>query len=491
MSQLKKIPFFLLLLPLFFCLHGGLQDYEVLSLTEVLLIGFYICIALVLVFLLAWLITKNKANAALVTFYAGMLYLFFGALQDWLQSISFLSFLNRYIILLPLMAITILALVYFLKRKPALQKQLFIYLNFLLIIYCLLDAGLLLTKMQRNHNRGWAHVSFDYKKVKAKPDVYYLLFDEYPGYNSLQSAFGFKNDSLYSFLQANGFKILPTFSNYNFTIFSMSSIFNMQYVNDDYNHQHQLVNQRDFRNRFTEIKNAEVFSIFNSMGYQLKNYSVFDVGKQVCVDPDKSFLPVHSKVLTNKMFHNRLRKNIGWWFNGTLLQQAFSNTDPIYNADAINNNIISLVNKSVAEKSGKPTFCYAHLTMPHAPYFRDSSGTLINKNNLAIDLTDTRHFLSYLKYTNTVMSAMVKNIVQQNPQAIIVVMSDHGFRDYNHHKELHLPSFDNICAVRFPDKNFLPYKDSLSSVNFLRYVFNSQYGQQIPYLKDSTTWVNY
>jgi len=490
MNRLKKIPFFIFLLPVFFCLHGLLENFEVLSLPEVLLTGFYICLALALLFLVLWLITKNKQHAALGSFYAGVCYLFFGAIQDWLQNIAWLSFLNRYLVLLPFLFISLAALLYFLKRKPALYRKLFLYLNMLLIIYCLVDTALLLNRSFSSQKNSISSVSFDQEKVVSKPDVYYLLFDEYPGYKSLQSATGFKNDSLYSFLQHKGFTILPTFSNYNFTMFSMSSIFNMQYVEGNYNHDHDSATQQDFRNRFREIKNASVFSIYRSMGYRFENYSIFDIGDQTCIDPQRSFLPVHSRVLTTKMLHYRLRKHIGWWFRGTMLQDIFVNKEPIYYTDQINNDIINALNKSLLKKNGQPTFCYAHFMMPHAPYFRDSSGALISKNQ-RINLMDDQYFLPYLKYTNTVISSLVNKIVQHNPSAIVIVMSDHGFRDYKDHQRVNSPAFDNICALRLPGNDPLPGTTIRSTVNFFRYLFNKGYNQQIPYLKDSTTWIKY
>ena len=492
MNLLKKIPFFLFLLPVFFCLHGGLEDFGVISLAEVSVIGFYISIALALLCLFFFLITKSTTTALLVSFYTGAFYLFFGALQDWLSGIYFLSFLNRYIILLPFLFISSWTLLYFFKKNTTVQKKIFLYINCLLIIYCVLDAGLLISKSFNYKKLQESKILFNYKKVTVKPDVYYLLFDEYPGYSSLESGFGFKNDSLYDFFRQQQFKILPTYSNYNFTIFSISSIFNMQYVKDDYNHDHEITDQRDFRNRFNEIKNAEVFSIYNRMGYKIENYSIFDVGNQSCVNPDKSFLPVHSRVLTTKMLHNRLIKNIGWWFNGTWLENIFKKPEAIYQADETNQDIEKKLQQSLLQKNSNPIFYYAHLVMPHAPYFRDSSGTLLNKKYAgSVSLNDTEYFLDYLKYTNKVIRSLVNNIVTHNPSAIVIVMSDHGFRDYNHHKDYHAPAFNNICAVRFPDKDTIPDKDSFSTVNFFRYVFNCEYNQQIPYLKDSTIWLNY
>lgn len=489
MSLLKKIPFFLLLLPVFFCLHGAVENFGVLGITEVLLIGLYIGIALLLCYLLMQLFTKDKMNAAIISFLAGLIYLFFGALHDWLKNQALFSFMQRYLVLLPVLLLALITLYYFLKRKEGFRNKIFLYLNWLLIIYCLLDAGLLVSKTF-NSNKSNA-VAFDIKKVSSKPNLYYLLFDEYPGYQSLQAAFGFKNDGLYQFLQGRGFTIQPSFSNYNFTAFSMSSIFNMQYVAGEYDREHQLSDQEDFRKRFTEIRHGQVFDVFRSMGYRIENYSLFDVGISSAINADHSFLPVHARVLTGKMLHNRLRKDIGWWFNGTMLRNSFTYRDPIYGADKTNNEILEKINSSLVSKSDQPKFCYAHFTMPHSPYFRDSAGALISKDNpQAADLSDTKYFLPYLKYTNSVIVSLVNKITQQDPAAIIVIMSDHGFRDYNHHRQFYQPAFDNICAVKLPGLPALP-KAPKSGVNFFRYLFNSSYGQQIPYLKDSTIWINY
>lgn len=492
MNLLKRIPFFLFLLPVFFCLHGALENFGVLNITEVPLIGLYIGIALALLFLLLWFITKNKMTAAIISFLVGLIYLFFGALHDWLKSHPFFSFVQRYLVLLPVLLLALLILHYFLKRKETFRNKIFLYLNWLLIIYCLVDGGLLAKRSFYSKKSNIPAVAFDLKKVAIKPNVYYLLFDEYPGYKSLEAAFGFKNDSLYHFLQGHGFTIQPSVSNYNFTAFSMSSIFNMQYLSGQYNHEHQLGEQEDFRKRFIEIRNGEVFSVFRSMGYRIENYSLFDVGNSSSINAAYSFFPVHTRVLTGKMLHNRLRKDLGWRFHRTRFQNSFFYEDPIYRADETNNEILKKIGSSLSANSSEPKFCYAHFTMPHSPYFRDSAGTLLNKiHQLPINLSNTKYFLPYLKYTNTVIVSLVNKIVQQDPSAIIVIMSDHGFRDYNNHKQFYPPAFDNICAVKFPDNNTLPYKDSLSTVNFFRYVFNSQYGQQIPYLKDSTIWLNY
>jgi hypothetical protein len=492
LQYFKSIPFFLFLLPVFFCLHGVLEIYGGIYFSETFVLALGIYAGMAMLYLLVFFILKNSRSASIICFYISLLYLFFGAMQDWILDKPFLLWLHKYSVLLPVLAISIFCLAYLLKKNTTAQKKIFLFLNFLLIIYCVVDAALLLNKSLDSKKTAWSDISFDDSKVKARPNVYYLLFDEYPGYKSLQTKFGFQNDSLYHFLQGKGFKILPSVSNYNLTFFSMSAIFNMQYVDSNFINERKMTDLHDYQQRFLEIKNGEVFDLYKSMGYQIENYSVFDIGDEICINAEKTFLPKHSRALIAKMLHHRLIKNIGWWFNGTMFQKIFSYKEGIYYVDETNFKIEKGIKESLKQNSPKPKFLYAHFLMPHPPYFRDSSGALLrSEKGQVINTSDKKHFLPYLKYTNSFIGSLVSNIVQQDPSAIIVVMSDHGFRDYEKHTQFQQDAFDNICAVKFPDNNFLPYNDSLNNVNFFRYVFNCEYGQQIPYLKNNAIWLNY
>ena len=492
MNLLKKIPFFLFLLPVFFCLHGILEIYGGIYFSETVTLALGIYLGMATLYLLLFFITRNIQSASLICFYISLLYLFFGAMQDWIQTKSFLLWLHKYSVLIPLLLISIFGLGYLLKKNVAAQKKIFLFLNFLLIIYCVVDAALLLNKSLTNKKAAWANITFNQTKVKARPNVYYLLFDEYPGYKTLDTKFGFKNDSLYNSLKSNGFKILPSVSNYNLTFFSMSAVFNMRYVDSNYIHQRKITDLHDYQQRFLEIKNAQVFSLYKSMGYQVENYSIFDVGDQICINAENTFLPKHNHALVAKMLHHRLIKDIGWWFNGTILKNMFAYKEGIYYVDETNLKIEQSIKESLEQKSDNPKFCYAHFLMPHPPFFRDSLGALIkNEKGQVINSSDKKYFLTYLKYTNSFISSLINNIVQKDSSAIVLVMSDHGYRDYEKSREFNATAFDNICAIKFPDNNFLPYNEPLNLVNFFRYVFNCEYGQQIPYLKDSTIWLNY
>ncbi|MBK9532503.1 MAG: hypothetical protein IPO42_12130 [Chitinophagaceae bacterium] len=70
-------------------------------------------------------------------------------------------------------------------------------------------------------------------------------------------------------------------------------------------------------------------------------------------------------------------------------------------------------------------------------------------------------------------------------------MSDHGFRYYKNRQHFEPLNFDNICAIRYPGKPLLPFREKWSMVNLFPYVFNSFYNQQLPYLADSSIVLRY
>ncbi len=486
MKLIKTIPLFPFLLVLFFCLHGSVENYGYIDLSEVLMIGVVTLAVVSISIALVWLFTKDLLFASLICFFISLWYLFFGAIQDWLGSHSFLFFLQKFSVLLPLLFASTIVWIIFIKRKKTLCPRLMFYFNVLLLVYCLIDAAMVSYKyFTEKVATATANLDFDAARVRAKPSVYFLLFDEYPGYESLQKGFGYSNDSLYNYLQARGFRILPTFSNYDYTIFSMSSILNMQYVDPHYDP--YSLTQRDFQLRTNEIRNARAVQWFKQIGYRFQNYSIFDIAGQHSVSDQNSFLPVHSRLLTDKILHNRIIRVFPGLFREGKFALPFLKQDYLYRHDIDNKFSERKVMESAAEADKSPKFCYAHFAMPHGPFYRDSLGRSNPDSLLEDNFTCTKDlFLSYVKYSNTVMRKMIDQIVQRDPNAIVISASDHGYHPFEAGRPDHPFNFNNICAVRLPDKNYLPMKDKWSMVNFFRYLFNCEFGQNIPYLPDSS-----
>ncbi|MBK9532501.1 MAG: sulfatase-like hydrolase/transferase [Chitinophagaceae bacterium] len=224
------------------------------------------------------------------------------------------------------------------------------------------------------------------------------------------------------------------------------------------------------------------------MNYKIENYSIFDIKDYPALSQSNALFPIHATLLTNKIFHKRLLKNISWWFVTGKLQVPFIKRYVLYKDDDYNKQVEEKVLQSVTSKIAQSQFFYAHFFLPHGQYFRDSTGAF-NRPEQISDLYNKSLYLSYLKYTNTIINGLVKNINAMDPGAIVVIMSDHGFYDYQNKGGYEPYNFDNICFLRLPgakpDSSNLPR----SNVNFFRYLFNTGYGQNLPYVKDSTVFV--
>ena len=69
-------------------------------------------------------------------------------------------------------------------------------------------------------------------KTELKPDIYYIILDEYGGKDSLLNYFNFDNHEFLEFLESEDFYVVEnSFSNYPFTNLSTGSSMNMKYVN--------------------------------------------------------------------------------------------------------------------------------------------------------------------------------------------------------------------------------------------------------------------
>ena len=115
MKLFKKIPFFLVLLAVFFCLHGSVENYGFIRFTEVLYPGLLIAAGILLLTGVLLLFTRNLLHASLIAFFISLWYLFFGALHDWVKSTAALAFLKSYPVMVSVLLLFTLAWILFLK----------------------------------------------------------------------------------------------------------------------------------------------------------------------------------------------------------------------------------------------------------------------------------------------------------------------------------------------------------------------------------------
>jgi len=477
---------YLYLIPAFFVIHIGFQYTNTIEYSDLaLLTSIYVFVSLI-VTSIVYLLQKTFWKAALFTFLLQLIFFFFGDLHIFIKTNSSIPLFSQYKFLLTLIILIIISSYLFilrLKEKPA---RFVLFINSLFFLFIISDvvnhfllqkrnAIILAERQFKNDNIELVH----------KPNIYLLVFDEYASSSSLHQRFNYKN-GLDSFLIKNDFYVVSkSRSNYNFTPFSVASLLNLSYLkglkeND--------ITQKDYQNILALIKKNKLVSILENNGYYIINRSVFNL-ENAAAFTRSAFLPEGLQILRNQTFFLYAFEDIGW----NLL--SFGNQFPVFFRHSLqmskqqNENILEeLIRKDDSSKK-KPYFLYAHLNMPHPPFFYDSL-----KRERPIDsiVNETRNhiykpatYLSYLKYTNGIIENLVTDIQnKEKNNAIIVIIGDHGFRS-NITKKEHL--FANMNAIYIPDdirKN--PPTDSLSLVNEFRYVLNIISRKEMNLLPDSS-----
>jgi len=487
--KLQQQPVYLLLLPVFFVLHGYAENFGFINPGDLFIITLsWVLITFGIAFL-CWLLFRDMYKSALAAFVLMGFYFFFGALHDFLKTNIRAGWVSSYTFLLLVFPLMFIILVIYLIRTSSTIRTLTHFLNALFLIYILTDATRVVSKAIYPAKDSLSVSPFSsiiehhVCDTCTKPDIYLLLMDEYASSVSLEQLFNYHNN-LDSFLLRRNFSIQThSHSNYNFTPFSMASILNMSYIKGVKNV--NALNANDYLTCQLLIRNNEVTKMLSAEGYDIVNYSVFNLAGHPSM-LRQSFLPVNSELITERTLFSNIEKDIGWklaaWYPFKWIwrsEELINNTN--------NEKVFSLVEESTHKKSSRPRFIYAHFYMPHYPYYYDNKGRLKDLKTLRDEdhHPTAKEYLDYLPYVNSRIRDMITTIQHEKPSAVIILTGDHGFRDHTPHDQC----FKNLNAVYFPDKDYRMLYDSISCVNQFRVIFNKLFNESLPLAQDSSVYL--
>ena len=243
-----------------------------------------------------------------------------------------------------------------------------------------------------------------HKDTSRQKDILWILLDEYASSGSLQAQFGFHNP-LDSVLLKKGFTILEnTRSRFNNTLFSLNSI-----LNDD-----DSLYPSTIYSGVRVLKKATWVGALEKSGYEFINLSFFDISSQAKLD-DRSGYPY--------TFSQQL-------FSGTIFTILLGKKKyTMAGCDAYNQFVFGKLETTLALKSAKPRFIWAHLGIPHEPFCRDRYGKLIKDTNKSGN--DSIHiknaYIEYVQYANL----LINDLIRKHPDVlkkIVIISGDHGPR---------------------------------------------------------------
>ncbi len=440
---------------------------------------------LALVFVILLLFTrkfKSLSRAGLFTGYLTGCYLFFGDIQE---MVGVLPVLDHFRVVLFIMLVLCLILYRILVSSSAQFSGLTRYLNLLFLILILVDVFRIASTNDVSSVKPAAGFNFQASPDSPKPDIYLVVLDEYAGDSALRKKLHFNNHHFLQALRDRSFFVSDhSISNYTSTPVSVASVFAMDYV--PWITVSRAITVRDYSNAEETMTNSGLLRFLKTEGYEFYNHSIFNIGNERAkFQPD--LLATQLKLITTKTLGNQFKKHLlitletgsGKFFDW--IAYFFQEKYRKGNSDLVGRTVAT-----AGKKSSRPRFVYTHILMPHWPFLNDSLGNVVTINNFKTlpPEQDMIHYLGYLKYTNTYALGLIDKIRSAtNNQAVIILLSDHGYRKFSR-PPTGFGNF-NLNATYLPDQNYGYFYDGISNVNQMKIVLNSLFKTRIPLAKDS------
>ena len=458
---------------------------------------YYISLSLFF-FLFGILLFKNKSKSSIWAFTLISIFFFWGSFHDFLnQHLS--PFLSSYKFLLSLIFILLILLGFRLKRKNSASiQQTNSFLSMLIFVLLSTEAAVSVYKILKEHGEK-NNLCYYNKPISippssvpdsSKPDIFFVIFDEYASSLALKSYLNYDNIDLDSTLLKNGFYIASkSKSNYNSTPFSLASTFSLDYFGQPL--EKKKIFPKELLQAQHTLKQGAFPIMLKKHGYSIINHGLCDINGQPAPE-EPLFNPDVRKILYQETFWGRIVDDIIWHVPFKIPSFILPNEELIKKENILRrnrNNFHNLLNE-LGYQTSQPKFVFAHIMMPHGRYYLNRKG---EKRDLYHSddhpaIKDSL-YLDQLIYTNTWINSLASasNKKFSRPR-VVILQGDHGRRDIMpYHPTLKREKqFMNLNCFYFSDKKYETLYDSISSVNTFRVVLNNYFHSTIPLLRDST-----
>jgi hypothetical protein len=377
--------------------------------------------------------------------------------------------------------------------------------------------------LANNLLREWPQFYYHAPKLAApaaavavrKPDVYYIVLEDYANKDVLKQQFSFDNSNFLDYLHDTGFTTNDSaMVNYPYTAMSVASTLDANYLNDIINKFGKTGKQTVVPFNET-IRQSPVAQAFKQAGYKYTLVGNWYEGFNLSPQANQTYMPNgvftilgHNFVLNNFPKYKLIQSLFGRFTEmgihiGSFTVIGYANMGDVDLAHYQ----LSTLQKLAAEPSGG-RFIMADILVPHeAPFYFNANGSIsnnINQDNVGEPLR--KKYTGEVQYINGQMKTIMNEIDKNSHgQAAVVLLSDEGpqLLDVENpandqsgtSDELQTGNMSNwsdanlqlkygtLSAVKLPGVDQAAVTDdTMSSVNIFRLVLNSYLGYQMPYL---------
>jgi hypothetical protein len=498
-KSILSVPFHPFVLAIYFPLTLFYLNIEeaVFSSTERALL--FTSVFAVIVFLLARLFFKEWWKAALLASLIIFLFFTYGHIQNLAQSVTLGSFVfGRHRTMIPLwIALFGLGLLWIKKTRVDSSTSTLNMITLTLVAFTVIQIAIFQIRA------GQAFASAPTEEAAAEtnggtaaphdlPDVYYIILDSYGRQDVMKNDYKLDNSDFIRELENMGL-VVPdcTQSNYDHTVYSLTSSLNMAYLEDlgfevfpeakfSKTDLHPYLKQSAVRKHFEEMGYATV--TFKSVYPQLDitdstyYYDYFlqsgDARETETLSfyylflRTTAFLPLVEYGEVNPALTSNLPAFVSTWLpSGNMLSAR--------NYRQYQQNMYLLdVLKNMPATPG-PKFVYAHLFTTHQPFVFTPDGKFRGTG-----IEDNKAYREQVLYADVIMPEILKAIIENSAiPPIIVVQGDHSYSQ----RRQRLNIFN---AYYLPDGGSELLYPQITPVNTFRVIFNRYFGGNYEILKD-------
>ena len=479
-------PFLFSISPILLLLAFNAHEISVLDIIVPLVISF-------LLSFVSWVVLRyflKNLKSGLILSWIILIILINGNVSYYLESETNIS-ISVVVIATIFLIIGVLGIIFFVKTKANSELNSIFNVSALTISVILISLFFLYISSQsfeNNEDFNFQEISIIINNIQNKPDVFVLLLDEFAGEKQLEMDFDYSLKSFKTQLEERNFLFSnQSFTNYPNTIYSIPSLLNMIYA-DDVIEKYQS-DSKDVRASSPLIKHNNVMKIFKSYGYNVTTFSN-GYGEKFNVPGDSPFVDQKLCTTDNIIEPAILMTLVEIYVplpDDSNITHQLTGESYITQFDKC---IFSFIH-NYKNDNEQPNFVFTWLMLPHGPYRYDSVGNSVNEIYNP-NVINKNGYLNQLIFTEKKSLELIDSIQKQNPEAVIIIFSDHGMRHTITSWESPtdddlIRGFNNFSAFYFPEKE-IEIPEKLTLVNVFRIFFNEYFDTQYEILEDRHIW---
>lgn len=321
----------------------------------------------------------------------------------------------------------------------------------------------------------------------SKPNVYFLMLDGYAKNRNLKTYWNYNNSNFTNSLKKQGFyNIEDSHTDYNLTIETVTSMFTSEKVISSASLSSSAEKQRNASQLENKLRNKSVvIKKFQKNGYDFYNFFV-----TVIDNINSQQYPFASNSIYKNSIYQVILQGIGWTNSFFIIQSDLDRIEEVRKISKLQ------INRK------QPSFIYFHMMSTHFPFCLNEKQEFVFYENPKIfgeyimSLTENIKFhmnveskkdfmiwryryINHLIKINQLVIPLIEFIRKSDPNAILVVASDHGSRilcDVGF-DEARKESFENISYVYFPDKDYSKLSQIMTPTDLMKVVQMKCIGQ--------------